>query len=212
LWRVGGYTPLIRWVLRRMNGFITVSYMRTLNYNYIQQYHRYSWFTQFTDHRCSRTRISLTPLVVSQQRLSTQLYQFHTSSIAHKSSLDRSTINKSWNWTITVTSFTPPHLELNWTELLLRTPIKPWIWHTGKRSHYCVVANAWRHCWRGHVTLPYYCVIQVFIAIAWQEETCLLQRCVATVATRLSRHRRHCFLLLLRNRGSVFRCYNSYMA
>jgi hypothetical protein len=26
--------------------------------------------------------------------------------------------------------------------------------------------NAWRHCWRTHVTLPHSCVIQVFIALA----------------------------------------------
>jgi hypothetical protein len=29
--------------------------------------------------------------------------------------------------------------------------------------------KAWRHCWRGHVTLPHSCVIQVFIAVAWQQ-------------------------------------------
>jgi hypothetical protein len=29
--------------------------------------------------------------------------------------------------------------------------------------------NAWRHWWRGHVTLPHSCVIQVFIAVAWQQ-------------------------------------------
>jgi hypothetical protein len=57
-----------------MIGFITtsvtLSLLITIKY---KQYQRYRSFTQFTDHRCSRTRISLTPLVVSQQRLSTQL-------------------------------------------------------------------------------------------------------------------------------------------
>jgi hypothetical protein len=73
--------------------------------------------TPLTIHRCSRTRISLTPLVVSQQRLSTKLYQFHTSIITYKSSLHRIIIRKSHRELLktvikTVTSFTPPHLEL----------------------------------------------------------------------------------------------------
>jgi hypothetical protein len=57
----------------------------------------------------------------------------------------------------------------------------------------------WRNCWRGHVTPPHSFVIQVFIAVAWQRETCLPQRCVATVAGRHSRRGRHRFPLLLRN-------------
>jgi hypothetical protein len=36
LWRVGGYASQIRWVLRRMIGFISVSYTRTLNYTQVQ--------------------------------------------------------------------------------------------------------------------------------------------------------------------------------
>jgi hypothetical protein len=44
-------------------------------------------------------------------------------------------------------------IQICW-ELLLQTPINPWIWHTGKRFHCCVVANACRHCWRGHATAP----------------------------------------------------------
>jgi hypothetical protein len=50
-----------------------------------------------------------------------------------------------------------------------------------------------------HVTLPLSCVIQVFIAVAWQREMCLPQCCVATVAGRHSRLGRHRFPLLLRN-------------
>jgi hypothetical protein len=40
------------------------SYTRTLNYTYIQAVQRYSSFTSITIRRCSRTRISLVPLVV----------------------------------------------------------------------------------------------------------------------------------------------------
>jgi hypothetical protein len=42
LWHVGVYASWIRWVLDRMIGFITVSYMHTLNYTYIQQYTTYN--------------------------------------------------------------------------------------------------------------------------------------------------------------------------
>jgi hypothetical protein len=42
------------------------------------------------------------------------------------------------------------------------------IWHAGKCFKFYVTAKAWRHCWRRHVTLPNSCVIQVFIAVAWQ--------------------------------------------
>jgi hypothetical protein len=59
--------------------------------------------------------------------------------------------------------------------------------------------NPWCHCWRGQVTPPHSCVIQVFIAVAWQRETCLPRRCVATVAGWHSRRGRHRFPLLLRN-------------
>jgi hypothetical protein len=33
----------------------------------------------------------------------------------------------------------------------------------------CHCWNAWRHCWRCHVTPPHSCVIQVFVAVAWQQ-------------------------------------------
>jgi hypothetical protein len=29
--------------------------------------------------------------------------------------------------------------------------------------------KAWRHCWRGHVTSPHSCVVQVFIVAVWQQ-------------------------------------------
>jgi hypothetical protein len=63
--------------------------------------------------------------------------------------------------------------------------------------HHCW--NAWRYFWRGHVTPPHSCDIQVFIDFAWQREMCLPQRYVATVAGRHSRSWRHRFPLLLRN-------------
>jgi hypothetical protein len=69
LWREGGYaSQIIRIKMGSTSDdwiYWQFSYTRTLNYTYIKAVHRYSWFTQFTDHRCSRTRISLTPLVVS---------------------------------------------------------------------------------------------------------------------------------------------------
>jgi hypothetical protein len=43
------------------------------------------------------------------------------------------------------------------------------IWHAGKRFNCCVTADAWRHCYRGHVILLHSCIIQVFIAAAWQQ-------------------------------------------
>jgi hypothetical protein len=53
--------------------------------------------------------------------------------------------------------------------------------------------NAWRHRWHGHVTLPRSCVIQVFIAVAWQQT----RRGDARLVTNKTPLR-----LLLRNRGS----------
>jgi hypothetical protein len=61
--------------------------------------------------------------------------------------------------------------------------------------------NAWHHSWRGHMTHPHSCVIQVFTAVALQQGTCLPWRCVATVVGRHSRHGRHRFPLLLCNCG-----------
>jgi hypothetical protein len=75
----------------KMTGFSSVDwiyyysgYTFSLNYTYIQ---RYSSFTRFSDHRCTRSKI-LSPLVVSWQRISTQkLPQSHTLNVRHKSGL-----------------------------------------------------------------------------------------------------------------------------
>jgi hypothetical protein len=54
------------------------------------------------------------------------------------------------NWPIT-----PP-------ELASVSPINPW-------SDTREMLQLLRHWWRGHVTLPHSCVIQVFVAVAWQQ-------------------------------------------
>jgi hypothetical protein len=79
-----------------------------------------------------------------------------------------------------------------------------------------------------YVTLPYACVIQVFIAVVWQQRGEAMrhdERLVrgsawfgsarfGSVRFGSARHgtEKTPLRLLLRNRGSVFRCYNSYMA
>jgi hypothetical protein len=40
----------------------------------------------------------------------------------------------------------------------------------------CLVAKAWRHCWRGYVTPPPHASSKVFTAVAWQHE---VRRCDA---------------------------------
>jgi hypothetical protein len=74
--------------------------------------------------------------------------------------------------------------------------------------------NAWRHCWRGHVTLPRSCVIQVFIMSPGNKKArrgdarrCATRHGSARLGTEKTPLR-----LLLRNCGSVFRCYSSCMA
>jgi hypothetical protein len=59
---------------------VTHSLLITLKYKH---YQHYSSFTPFTIQRCSRTRVSLTPLVVSQQRLSTHNYNSFTLQLLH---------------------------------------------------------------------------------------------------------------------------------
>jgi hypothetical protein len=57
--------------------------------------------------------------------------------------------------------------------------------------------NAWCHCWCGHVTLPHSCVIQVFIAVAWQQTRRgeAMRRDALLVRTRLgSARRKHRFV------------------
>jgi hypothetical protein len=71
----------------------------------------------------------------------------------------------------------------NW-ELTSVSPINPWS-DTRKTTvllllHHC--GNSWHHCWCSHLTPPHSCVIQVFIAAAWQWGTCLPRHCVSSVA------------------------------
>jgi hypothetical protein len=65
------------------------------------------------------------------------------------------------------------HLELTRKRASV-SPINPWsdMQENAPSNGTSVVAsllNSWRHCWRGHVTLPHSCVIQVFIAVASQQ-------------------------------------------
>jgi hypothetical protein len=52
--------------------------------------------------------------------------------------------------------------------------------------------HAWRHCWLGHVTPPHSCVIQVFIAVAWQQTRWGDARLVTT--RQSSARRKHRFI------------------
>jgi hypothetical protein len=73
--------------------------------------------------------------------------------------------------------------------------------------------NAWHHCWSGHVTLPHSCVIEVFIAVAWQQPRRGDTRLVtAGQGSARPGTEKTPLRLLLRNRGNVFRCYSYYMA
>jgi hypothetical protein len=96
------------------------------------------------------------------------------------------------------------------------SPINPWSDMRENRALLLLLhcGNAWRHfrTHGGHVTHPNSCVIQMFIAVAWQRETCLPQRYVATVAGRHSQPGRQRFLLLLHDRGNMFHGYSSYVA
>jgi hypothetical protein len=58
------------------------------------------------------------------------------------------------------------HLELTHKRASV-SPINPW--SDTREMFLPTVLQLLRHCWRGHVTLPLSCVIQVFIAVAWQQ-------------------------------------------
>jgi hypothetical protein len=54
------------------------------------------------------------------------------------------------------------------------SPINPWSDTRGMLFHTVLQLlrrcwNAWRHCWRGHVTPLHSCFIQVIIVVAWQQ-------------------------------------------
>jgi hypothetical protein len=128
-------------------------------------------------HCCSHTRIFLTPLVVSQQRLSTQLYQFHTSTHTqvffwqkHYSQVTSRTLehcNQNCHF-IYASSGT----GLDWTELLKTATAdsyKPLDLTYGKKLLIVALLLTRDVTAGGHVTPPYSCIIQVFIAVAWQQ-------------------------------------------
>jgi hypothetical protein len=163
LWRVVWYTPLKWRVLVRMIGFLALGYTLTLNHT-----QRYRLFTPFRDHRWTRTRI-----------LSLH-YSSRSNGSQHRNCHGLTFQMLHINLLFTEALFTT-HAE-NYCNLPPRTtckrasvsPINPW---SDKREtliptmllllRHCW--NAWSHCWYGHVTSPHSCVIQVFIAVAWQQ-------------------------------------------
>jgi hypothetical protein len=64
------------------------------------------------------------------------------------------------------TSTVVSHLELTckWATV---SPINPW--SDMQETLLPMVLQLLRHCWCSHMTLPYSCIIQVFIAVAWQQ-------------------------------------------
>jgi hypothetical protein len=132
--------------------------------------------------------------------LNTELPQSHTPSITHKSSLHNSRRELTENYSRTT------------CKRASVSPINPWSDTRENRALLllCHCGNAWRHFGArgGHVTHPQSCVIQVFIAVAWQRAR---RRRVGRGATRLGMEITR-FRLLFRNRGNMFRCYSSCMA
>jgi hypothetical protein len=92
------------------------------------------------------------------------------------------------------------------------SPVKPWSDTRENRAllllRHCW--KAWRHCGTrgGHVTPPHSCVIQVFIAVAWQQA----KRGDTTRGATRHDTEKTPLRLLLRNRGNMFRGYGSCMA
>jgi hypothetical protein len=135
LWRVGWYTSLIRRVLVRMIGFISSWF--THLHTAVQRYHL---FTHFPVLRCTCTETSLSPLVVSHQRLSTQkLPQSHTSNVTHQVFNSHDPLFSNYELSTVVS-----HLELtdNCSRTSFTLSYKPLIWHAGLRFDCCVTANA----------------------------------------------------------------------
>jgi hypothetical protein len=120
-------------------------------------------------HCYKHTHTHTSPLLVTQlktQELGLQI----TPNITHEESLPLTL--KVFNshdqiFSNYKTSTVVSHLELTRKRAPV-SPINPWsdTRETLQFLRHCW--KAWRHCWRGHVTLPTSCVIQVFIAVAWQ--------------------------------------------
>jgi hypothetical protein len=90
---------------------------------------------------------------------------------------------------------------------------KPLVWHAGKHFNCCVTTNAWRHCLRGHVTLPFPILAssKCLELLSGNKRGEAMQRDEWLVSARLGTEKTP-LRLLLRNPGSVFRCYSSCMA
>jgi hypothetical protein len=173
MWRVWWYTPLIRRVLIRTIGFINrLQLVTTNNYNTVPDFYSTSTPRQFSE--------SIPTCIY---------YPFPGNGSQHKN-YHRLTLQiLHVNLLFTETFFTPhagnstdncshgvffinehptvfSHLELSDNCLITPTAnsYKPFIWHARKRFNCCVTADSWRL-----VTLPHSCVIQVFIAVAWQQ-------------------------------------------
>jgi hypothetical protein len=89
----------------------------------------------------------------------------HTISSSPTANLPR--LSAPENWLITPFRGSLP----SWTDcnLPVRTPINPWSATRETLQLLLHCWKAWGHCWRGRVILPHSCVIQVFIAVAWQQ-------------------------------------------
>jgi hypothetical protein len=177
LWQVCWYTPLTRWVLVQMIGFIsswvTHSHLITLTYR------QYSVIARFK---------SLQILHMKKAFRSHLKSSIHTISSSPTPNLPHGCLL--------------PRIDCNSSRTSFSLSYKPFIWHAG-------TLQLLRHCWRGHVTLPHSCFIQVFTAVAWQQT----RRGNATrfVMAQLSMEKTP-LRLLLHNRGSVFLYYSSCMA
>jgi hypothetical protein len=139
LWPVGWYTPL-RWrVIVPMIGFIsswvTHAHLITLKYSSTALSLIYTIYsTSLHTHKDSQS-----PLVVPQQRLSTQkLTQSHTSNVTHKVFNSHDPLFSNYKPSSVVS-----HLELSdiYSRSSFSLSYKPLIWHAGKRSNCCATAD-----------------------------------------------------------------------
>jgi hypothetical protein len=172
------------------------------NYMYMQAIQCCHWFIPFTEHRYTCTSTSSLHWSSLSNGSTQKLPQSHTSNVTHK------VFNSHYQLFSNYEPFTVvSHLELT-RKRASACPKNPWsdMWETLQLLHHCW--NAWRHCWHSHSTLPHSCVIQVFIAVAWQQTRWGDAR-LATARLGMEKTPLH---LLLRNRGSVFRSHSSCMA
>jgi hypothetical protein len=214
IWRVGWYTRLIRRVLVLMIGFISSWVTQSLLITF-----KYMPYSAISDLHHLQTTVahalwfSLSTSRLLATDLNTELPQSHTPSITHKSSLHRSTLHNSRR-----------ELTENYSRATSKrasvSPINPWS-DTRETLLPTVLLllrhcwNAWGHCWCGHVTPPYSCIIQVFgCYLATRDEA--MRGEARDDSSRHGRARlgteKTPLRLLLRNCGNVFRCYNSCIA